>query len=49
MKHSLFSGVKNEDDEDKPLTHEDLIRLQKVMLMEATLADRHFQKQLENK
>jgi len=49
MKHNLFSGVKNEDDEDKPLTHEDLIRLQKVMLMEATLADKHFQKQLENK
>ena len=49
MKHNLYSGVKNEDDEDKPLTHEDLIRLQKVMFMEATLADRHFQKQLESK
>ena len=49
MKHNLYSGVKNEDNEDKPLTHEDLMRLQKVILMEATLADRHFQKQLESK
>jgi hypothetical protein len=48
MKHNLYSGLKNED-EDNPLTHEDLIRLRKLLLMESTLADIHFQKQLESK